>query len=301
LTDAISAVAIDTCGEYGNHFVQLMTALAFCLVTKVRFIYVGSRFLWLWGRNISTRNGIQVVTTESPAGLPLPREHVVHGGWWLPDYWCGDFSWAYLALQVREPLLCALPPVSVDPDALLLYLRGGQEVWNQSHGVNQNYAQPPCSFYLDAMRNFTKVQAIGGDLHPCRDVVIRAGASWQPYNDMLDMSRMVYARHIALARSSRSHAVLALSPFPKNFWVFDQLTELELERPWWRGYSPLMFGQGMNCRPSDHFRKVVFPWLASPIQVEFVLHGNCSWEPVPCAPGVELTSVRDRFYHDEPV
>jgi hypothetical protein len=66
---------------------------------------------------------------------------------------------------------------------------------------------------------------IGGTSNPCVDFLLKKGAETEPYNDTIGMSRMVHAHNIVLARSSRSHAVLALSPFPKHFWVFDQQTE----------------------------------------------------------------------------
>jgi hypothetical protein len=65
--------------------------------------------------------------------------------------------------------------------------------------------------------NFTKVRAIGDKFNPCTEGAIKAGAEWEPFNDTMDLARMIYAHNIVLARSSRSDVVLALSPFRKKF------------------------------------------------------------------------------------
>jgi hypothetical protein len=299
-TTELDAVVISTCGGYGNNFIQLMSVLAFCLVMKIKLVYVARCFLWLWTVNFTTPQGIRVIPVDHPTQVPFPRERWVYGGWWTPDHWCGDWTYRYLAAQVREPLLSVIPTVTVDPDMLFLYLRGGHDIWNATAGVHRNYAQPPCSFYLDPMRNFTTVRALGGTLHPCLEVVMKAGAQWEPFNDTLDMARMIYAHHIALARSSRSHAVLALSPFPKQFWVYDQPAEWVIGQPWWFGYSPLQFGHGIHCMPSKRYREVTWLWRASDVQVEFVLNSSCEWGQVPCKPGL-VCPLNNVTFGDEPV
>jgi hypothetical protein len=296
----VNAVVIHTYGSYGNHLIQLIPVLAFCLLTNVKYIYFRPDFLWLGKRNITTPQSIHMVSLATNNFVSFSDECIIVRGFWRPTSWCGDFSYSGLVAQVREGLLAALPAVTVDPDTLYLYFRGGREQWDQKHGVHPNYGQPPCSFYLDAMRNFTKVRALGGDLHPCRPVVIRAGATWKPFDDRRDMARMVYSRHIVLARSSRSHAVLALSPWPKQFWVFDLPAEWGIEPVWWRGFSPLMFGHGLHCVPSDAYRTAIQPWRATPQQVQLVLNGICNWGPVPCTPGVESPTCDQKFC-DEPV
>jgi hypothetical protein len=298
-TNVFDAAAPATYGNYGNHFIIFVTVLALALVMTLQFIYVTRGFLWIGSANFTTPQGIRIVSIDHYGQIPLPRERWILVSWGGPGRWCADFSYNFLISQVRESLLTAFAPVTIDQDMLFLYLRGGRDIWNFT-APNRNYAQPPCSFYFDSMRNFTKMRVIGDKFHPCTDPLIRAGADWELYNDTLDMSRMVFSRHIALGRSSRSHAVLALSPFPKQFWVFDQRTEWTLEPLWWRGYSPLQFGYGLNCVPSEHFRRGVFPWRASSVQIQLILHSKCNWEPTPCTPNVECSHA-NLMSSDEPV
>jgi hypothetical protein len=72
------------------------------------------------------------------------------------------------------------------------------------------------------MLKFSKIQMIGDTTNPYADFLGRKGAKSESYNDISDMSGMIHAHHVVFARSSRSHAVLALSPFLKHFWVFDK-------------------------------------------------------------------------------
>jgi hypothetical protein len=298
-TQPLDAVVVVISGGFGNHFIQIITALAFSLVMKITVIYVMRRFLWIGSNNLTTVHGVHVVPVKYFHSLQVPRERLVRMGWWAIDIWCADFSYSYLTTEIRESLLRLLPPVKTDPEMIFLYLRGG-DIWNNKFIVHRKYAQPPCRFYLDPMHNFTKAYVIGGTFNPCTDLLIKAGPQSEPYRGTWAMSRMVYSRHIVLAASSRSHAVLALSPFPKRFWVFDQQTEWTRLPMWWRGYSPLQFGEGLNCVPSDQFRAAVFIWRASFGQIQFILNSSCRWEPVPHGPSFQWIS-NGRISPDEPI
>jgi hypothetical protein len=284
--DGFTAVVIRTEGGFGNQFIRTLCALVFSLVMEIKIIYATRPFLWIGANNFTTVNGIQVIPVNHLSSIPFCSNQWVMLGWYLIESWCPDFSYIYLTALIREPLLKLLPFVTEDPNALFIYLRGG-DIWNTKRLVNANYGQPPCKFYWDPMLQFNKVQMIGGTSNPCVDFLLDKGVETEPYNDIIAMSRMVHARHIVLARSSRSHAILALSPFPKHFWVFDQEMEWMHEPSWWCGYSPLQFGYGLNCRPSEQFRAALFPWRASPVQVQFIMNSSCAWEAVPCAPNAE--------------
>jgi hypothetical protein len=255
-----------------------MTAMALALLMTLPFISVQRGFLWMETSNFTTPQGIRIISVGNFGGIPFPRKQWILISWGGPKHWRADFSYSFLISQVRESLLTIFPPVSIDQDMLFVYLRGGSYIWTLAT-PHKTYAQQPCRFYVDPMRNFTKVQVIGDVFHPCTDALIKIGAYWEPYNDRLDMSRMVFARHIVLGRSTRSHAMLALSPYPKQFWVVDQQIEWTLEPLRWRGYSPLQFGYGLNCVPSEGFRRGVFPWRASSTQIQPILTSECIWGP----------------------
>jgi hypothetical protein len=280
VTDRIECVRVPAFGQYGNHIIQIVASLAFCLIMNLKYIYGHSGFLWLYPHNFTTVHGIHVSAVLNSTDIPIPPRRQVGLFWYFPSFRCPDFSYTYLLMDVREHLLRVLPPVTVDPDMAYLYLRGGNAPWDKKIGVDPLYAQPPCSFYLDVMHNFTKSRVLGGDLHPCREILINEGAQWEPFDDRRDMSLMVYSRYVALAFSSRSHAALALSPHPKQFWVFDQVAERLREPLWWSGYSPLQFGHGMHCVPSMQHRDATYPWKASPEQIGLILKSKCHWEPM---------------------
>jgi hypothetical protein len=260
---------------------QFVHAFFFALVTNVNTIYCSHNLCWL-PPNLTfvTRENIKLIVLSPTSQIPLPRQLWLGQVWQFARDWCADFTWSYAMDSLRVFLLHGIPFVPTDPDALYLYMRGGATIWKSSLSLNRNYAQPPCRFYTDAMRGFKVVLVIGDKWNPCIEVAIRAGAYWHPYKDRNDMGRMVYSHAIALAHSSRSHAILALSPFKKRFWLYDQAKSRRQEPFWWHGFVPTDFGNGTNCVPSDEVKDAFLIWNASKSQKALIKTASCFWEPI---------------------
>jgi hypothetical protein len=273
------AIHIRSYGNYGNMFIQLITGLQFVLLTHLQEVFVDDGFCFLkTNMSFVTPFGIEIKTIESSESMPYPRARWIDGMWIFPCCWCAGFTWRIPADLVRADLLKLFPPVPVDPNALYLYLRGGADIWySGTEQIHPSYSQPPCSFYLDAMQGFRRAVALGDGWNPCLNVTIRSGAFWEPYDDRRAFAMMIHSRFIALARSSRSQAILALSPVRKRFWRFDIIMEKGLEEVWWRGFRLREFGEGMNCEMNAEYRNKEGAWAASSEQIQLILTAKCNW------------------------
>jgi hypothetical protein len=210
----------------------------------------------------------------------------INGLWYFPSFWCPEFTWRYLADSVRPNILQILPAANPDPNTLYMYARGGPRVWEYGGDIHPSYGQPPCDYYLQVMRNFSKSVVIGDKMNPCVNITIAAGAAWEPFDDTGNLALMIQAKRIVLARSSRSHAILALSPIWKQFWMFDVEQTRWAEGSWWRGFTPLEFGDGQNCVANERYREAIGDWHALRYQVEFVLNSTCTFQPMDCQEGI---------------
>jgi hypothetical protein len=231
-----------------------------------------------------TTHGILINVVSNDTEIPYPRDQWINGEFIFPDFWCPEFMVRPFIESVRHGLMPVFPQVTVDPEALYLYMRGGPTGWGTD--VHRSYGQPPCNYYLQVMPKFKKVRVIGDFMNPCVNISIQAGAIWEEYDDRRNFALMIQAKYIVLATSSRSHAVMALSPVWKRFWIFDQAFERQREYTWWKGYTPLEFGDGENCVASENFRQNTVSWFASKEQINFILNSTCEFRPVGCFPDI---------------
>jgi hypothetical protein len=274
------AIEVIPSGGYGNHVLQLIHAFFFGLLANVAIIYCRSDLCWLpENLTFTTRENVSLIVLGPESTITLPQQAWFGKAWQQGSVWCEDFTWRYAMDSLREFLLMGIPHVPTDPSTLYLYIRGGQDIWNMTTSFFRRYRQPPCSFYLGAMSGFAKVRVIGDKWNPCVEMAISAGADWEPYNDLRDTGIMVNSRFIVLASSSRSHAVLALSPIKKRFWYFDAARQQGIEPFWWHGFVPTDFGNGTNCVASARFNQYLQDWAASDWQRNLIKS-----EPCTCAP-----------------
>jgi hypothetical protein len=85
LTGNYEAVSLTANGKYGNRFIELMSALAFCFIMKIKLIYAMRPFLSL-RVNITTKYGYQIIPVDDLSQIRVPADRCVNGGaWWLPE------------------------------------------------------------------------------------------------------------------------------------------------------------------------------------------------------------------------
>lgn len=118
------------------------------------------------------------------------------------------------------------------------------------------------------MKKFTEKIIISTDfLNPCVNICRANGAKFQISSIKKDLAIMIYSKNFMLARSSFSKSVLYLSPFQKNFWVFDDAANFE-------EFQTDFF----NCEsPQDYLVQVMKNFSPTPLRLEFMKNSTCFW------------------------
>lgn len=246
----------------GNNVVQLARVLTYCEVFGSREVCVPRNFLF-FRRTFVTRNGVTVHVGEDSC----------------PDVGAVGYFFTPLAKSVvrydfrlmcsffRDEMLRVLPTPNVSDNVLYLHLRGGDIF---STFVHYMYGQPPCSYYLEAVRldGAEEIELISEDsANPCFDILVRHGFRHVPGTVAWDFARLVYAGRLVISASSFCRSALALSPRLKRLYTFNY--------PWWD------FGSHWNCVPGEDFKEhVMRNWTNSPRQVAMMKNSSCFWRKI---------------------
>lgn len=217
-----SAIRIIWKFRIGNGLLALLNALLFCKITGIRHIIIPSNFMRLVFSNFQSTDGIEIhIWNDS---LSEKFETIFTGKHTFYPYpgrtpFCPDWNFNEFASTVRNQLLKFIPISKIDNETLILNIRSGDIFKNNIH---RHYSQPPCFFYTDLLHDFKNAEILTSDKgNPCVDVAIQAGAKFPGLNlGTDDLSRMIYAKYLVLARSSYSRAALYLSPIKKIFLGF---------------------------------------------------------------------------------
>ena len=256
-----SCFAVRTFQRLGNNVVQLIRVLTYCDVLGVREVYVAKNFLF-FQRTFVAGNGVTVHVGES-----WNSHGVAAGHFFTPLLSVVRYNFRLVCGFFRDEFLKGLPHPNVSAELLYLHLRGGDIF---STFVHYLYAQPPCSYYLDAIKldDAREAELVSEDsANPCFQLLkerglrhVRGGVAW-------DFARLVYARRLVVSSSSFCRAAVALSPVAKQLYTFNY--------PW------RDFGSHWNCVPERRFRELVMRnWTNSPDQVALIRNSSCFWMKV---------------------
>jgi hypothetical protein len=274
------AFCLQVYGSYGNQIISFIHAIFCAKIANIAEIFCCCGWGNLPpGEHFKTPDGISITTVKLPTDIPYPKESILFDNFFFAPEPCPDFSWKHAIAGISQHIRKPFPPLDLDPELLVIMLRGGAAMWTLQHSA-ENYTQPPCDFYLNVLQNFSKVVVVGGDHSPCLTKIIKAGAIPIPWNDVHAARYMYYARNVVWGKTSRAHGGIALAAYPQRVWMFD--TEWDkLQNPlWWRGFRPEEFGEIYECVPSDEYRKALTPWLATEEQIQIVIEGNCTFRKI---------------------
>jgi hypothetical protein len=267
--------------SFGNHIIAFVHARYVAKILKVFYIACHPDF-GSFGRpaRVFLADGVEVVITSPDFEIPFAPFSVLRGTFFWAPAPCPDWSWKdVLRDGADEFLRTPFRPLNLTDRQIVLVLRGGSEMWTDPHhsGV---YSQAPCAFFLEVMRNFSEAIVVGGDGSPCREPAVAAGAQSVQWDPIEGTRYMIWAKNVMFARTSRSHAVIALAPFLSRFWLFDTESEMKVNPRWWRGFKPYEFAEGYDCKASNQYITALTPWVPTPEQIDIVRHGNCTFERV---------------------
>jgi hypothetical protein len=266
-------------GSFGNQVISFVNARYFASVCAISRIFCHSGWLsFQAGESFQAPDGVEISIARDRSHLPYPEPLVVSGVFFYSPPICEDWSWKDVLDGVAGFMRKPFPPLVLGEHELVIVLRGGREMWVRNREP-MHYMQAPCKFFLDVMLNFSSTLVIGGDGSPCKDMAIKAGGQWIPWHPIEGTRYMLYARNIAFARTSRSHAAIALAPFRRRFWLFDVESEKRKEW-WWRGFKPYEFGEGYDCVASSEYRRIGSPWIPTEEQIQLVRNGGCEFRRI---------------------
>jgi hypothetical protein len=177
---------------------------------------------------------------------------------------CVTVNYRAIIATFRCFVLANMPHPSPPPTTLFVYVRGG-DVFVPP--VNRYYGQPPCGYYVEAieMDDAVEVHVISEDMkNPCLTIVLeQTGGYWKPRAMMTDITDLIYAKRMIMARGTFSLAALWLSPFQKVFYATEQ----------YRGH----LGEHMECFPTaSYWHTMMANWTASDEQLIHMASEGCT-------------------------
>jgi hypothetical protein len=280
--------------NFGNGIACLLSALRFCDILGIYELNCGANFFFITAIFVTTR-GVTVYPGPSvPEGFPEPTITTFFRPWGYPS--CLDWNTSEIADTVRWELLKMVgrPTVPIDDTTLVLSFRGGDIFRAPDPVVVFDYQQPVCHYYTDVVRYFRKkfgdgvrIWAVSEDYaNPCLNESIALGAEFVGGSILDDAATLVYAPNLVLSRSSFARTGLWLSPFPKNFWVFDGDPESIYTEKYDFRKRFLEHGEHWECTPLAHYRdNCVGQWGPTmerlEEQIEILKNDRCIWKWIP--------------------
>jgi hypothetical protein len=278
--EPVAALYIKVFGSFGNHVICYVNAWYFAAIFGILQMFCEAGWAgFALGERFLTRDGIDLQIVSDQFHAPFPVSQLLVSEFFHSPPVCDDWSWKDALSGALDIFRKPFPPLSVDENTLIIVLRGGWAVWRPD-GNSRMYMQAPCQYFLSLMRNHSRTIVIGGEGSPCVRLTIRAGGQWMPWDQVDGTRHMLYARYVAFTRTSRAHAIIALSPALKRFWMFDVENEKTILPVWWRGFKPNEFADGYDCVPSEQYRKALIPWFPTKEQLRIMVEGNCMFKPI---------------------
>jgi hypothetical protein len=180
-----------------------------------------------------------------------------------------------IAGTIREVFLSTLPNVTVNPTTLYICAPGGEVT--EKNATLYSHGQPPCHYYLDAMRidgaPETVVMSNHGKPSPCVKQLVAKGAVYgSVQGPREDLARFIHSKRIVVSRTSFTTMVMLLSQ-PKDA-LYALTTQYSMCV--WENHSRLnddydRFGPHHKCRATPEYDdKVLRDWHATDEQIQIM-------------------------------
>jgi hypothetical protein len=266
----------------GNAIVMLMAAVLFCKIVGIKHID-GAPLAGVF-HTFTTTDGITVWANGT---FPLKSDVFsgsIFASWGIPI--CADWNMTSVSETFRKQFIATLPRKEIPDDTVVLHMRGGEMM---SLGSPGNYWQPPCSFYTNIQKQYSHTILLSQDtLNPCVEIAIKQGAVWQRGDFMDAFTTMVWAKNLAISRSSFCKASLYMSAVRKNFYVFEGDSNSINGR--WNTFTGrfLDHGDHWDCLASNEYHQMIVPddvgiWNANATQKEFLTRDVCTLKRITIA------------------
>jgi hypothetical protein len=268
-------------GDTGNHLGALIRALFLCYIFGYRTVVI-SELALRFPRDFNTTDGIRVLLR---APDPLPSTYICVNSFEIdgaPECPLADVP---IAATIRDAFVATLPNVTVNASTLYIHARGGDIM--ETNTLSWWHGQPPCHYFLDAMRmdNASQTVVMGNHDHPnpCIERLVAQGAVYDSsQGPWEDFARLVHAKRLVVSRSTFTMASMLFSK-PKDV-LYAFVTQYAMCI--WEGHSRLnedydRFGAHHKCRATPEYDdKVLREWHATDEQLEIMktIQKGCEWE-----------------------
>jgi hypothetical protein len=267
---------------FGNGMTRIINALRVCRMFNIPTLTIARGYLPGLVNGFDAGEGLKIDIVPRRYAYRFRRRNpirYIHGMW--INTRCARERWseAELLEPVRAGLLQGLPNPNVSDSTLYMMVRSGDIF---KHARFPGYGQPPCSFYLDAMKidqGHTEVELLtADDRNPCVPILIAAGAKHYGRSFHSDLLAMLYAKRIVVSRTGLAQTVMFLSPVKnRTFYVFGETVSATSScLPPHSAYWDL--GPHSHCEPDERYvQKVIHSWRIKKEQLDLMVKAKCQW------------------------
>jgi hypothetical protein len=188
------------------------------------------------------------------------------------------------AESIKDEANVRFPRPNISKNTLVLSFRGGDMFSKGNVRGRNNYGQPCCQFYLDAMerdRGHDQVLLVGEDRkNPCVQLCLDRGGIWHEHRSWKeDYAILLWAERLVMSRSSFMRPIMYFSPVMKIWYNFGGLDVMDCGcGPVWHVFQP--FGAHWHCIPSRSYQEdVLVNWELH--KMKRIMNDKCAWKWIP--------------------
>lgn len=267
-----TCIRIITGGRFGNHFNSFCTALFAAKTSGLKTIYVTKGFLLL--PKSFVYDDIFIKVKEKKFFRKTKINCFSHKFFAIGFRNLNSSDYKRLGSELRQDFatmfINSLPHVVIPNNSLVVHFRSG-DIFNDGW-VSRFYGQPPCNYYLDAIRsrNWSKVILVSEDRkNPCVNVVEKVAGEYKQRSFEEDLAIMLNAENFVISKGTLCKAIITISRKIKNVFAFHDARINKVNT--------------FVCIATNTYAEVVLKkWFNNQIQREMILNSSCvRWEFFP--------------------
>ena len=269
---------IDKTYRFGNALILLNNLLYYCEILNITNIYLNSRKKWPINENITSKKINISFTLKKNINLEenniciLDKKFIYYQRTLKPEIRIDRLKY-----EIKKNL----PKIIVNPNDLFIHIRSG-DIFKYKSNKGMSYAQPPLCFYQSIINifKFRNIFIISQDKrNPVIDLLIKNFQQIIFTNNSLnlDLALLLKAYNIVGSISSFFTTLIIINDNLKILWEYDlyRLPEkyLHLHRDIYNYKINYLI---YKMKPSKKYKNIMFPWINSKQQREFMIKEKCT-------------------------
>ena len=269
---------IDKTYRFGNALILLNNLLYYCEILNITNIYLNSRKKWPINENITSKKINISFTLKKNINLEenniciLDKKFIYYQRTLKPEIRIDRLKY-----EIKKNL----PKIIVNQNDLFIHIRSG-DIFKYKSNKGMSYAQPPLCFYQSIINifKFRNIFIISQDKrNPVIDLLIKNFQQIILTNNSLnlDLALLLKAYNIVGSISSFFTTLIIINDNLKILWEYDlyRLPEkyLHLHRDIYHYKINYLI---YKMKPSKKYKNIMFPWINSKQQREFMIKEKCT-------------------------